>query len=201
MNLVEQYQPLVQNRARYFAQKYNMDRDDLEQVGYLVLLEMQDKEFGEDMTAISLYCNLRVTGAIRNYIAKNLGPVAVPSNAFWDHGERAYSDIVGDSTMADDPEKLYLEAEAECLFNEKVIAFISSLPPKERAVFYERVVAEEPMTTRELADWIGVKSPQTIVNIEKRVIEKAKEEFNEKVNECTTCICTNLNGKSCERSK
>jgi RNA polymerase sigma factor (sigma-70 family) len=184
MSLIENYQPLIKNKAQSFSYKYGIDKDDLEQEGNLAIWKLQDSgTIREDnAAAVSSYIKLRVIGAMQEYVAKNVGPVAVPNNAFWQGGECAQVgnlEEIGDSINSDDPETLYLRKEGTKLWNEKVIAFINSLPERERSVFMFRIVADEPMSVRELADFIGVSSPQTVLNIEARVIEKAKGVFDD----------------------
>jgi len=181
MNILKQYQPLVKYNARRLAQYYGVERDDLEQEGNLMLWKIQEAgDLGDNTNAVSTYIKLRVVGAMQDYIAKNVGPVAVPKSAFWEQGERAnvggFGEI-GDSINSDDPETLYLKEESDEDFSEKVIALIDDLTFQEIVVFEKRFLTDEPMSSRELAAGIGVKSPQTVLNIETRIIKKAKEIF------------------------
>ncbi|GAF96924.1 unnamed protein product, partial [marine sediment metagenome] len=168
MNLISEYQPLVKSNARKLAYYYGVDRADLEQEGNFMLHHLQ--LLWKDFEIISpAYIQLRVIGAMKIYIADNLGPVAVPNVAFWRHGERAHGEGVGESTTSTDPETLYLKEEAEELFREQVIAFVERLTPEERIVFYSRILTDKPETTRNLAEMMEVKSPQTIINIAEKI--------------------------------
>jgi len=179
MNLINDYQPLIKNQAMIFARKYGVERDDLEQEGNLMLWQIQEGGMlGDNALAVSSYVKLRVIGAMQTYIAHNVGPVAVPNNAFWEHGERALlgpMDSVGEST---NPEDEYLLKESAMEFSKKVKALKALLTPKEIAIFEGMIMAESPLTTREMADAIGVKSPQTVVNIRDRILERAKGVFD-----------------------
>ena len=204
MNLIEQYQPLVHHNARHLGERFNMDKRDLQQEGNLMLWQIQETGMlGDNAKAVSAYVKLRVVGAMKNYIAKNLGPVAVPASAFWEKGEYAtayeavdevehYDEFSGNSKERTDkqayvfdtnevlnPEDEYLAKEGAMEFNKQVKALKALLTPKEIAVFDGILMAEEPRTTREMADAIGVNSPQTVVNIRDRILEKARGIFND----------------------
>jgi hypothetical protein len=185
MNLIEDYQPLIKSQAIIFEQKYPVDKNDLEQEGNLMLHQIQEAgNLGDNPLAVSSYVKLRVIGAMRDYIAKNVGPVAVPKSAFWEHGERAgVGDFeeIGDSINLEDPETLYLKKESDKIFNKKVIAFVKDLSLQEEIVWLLRIYCDEPSATRQVAEFIGVKSPQTVLNIEERVKEKAKGVFDNAV--------------------
>jgi len=203
MNLIEQYQPLVKRHSRKLADRFNMDSQDLEQEGNLMLWQIQEAgNLGDNAKAISSYVKLRVVGAMQHCIAKNLGPVAVPSNAFWQKGENAYGQTFiedwesneprpdapnGDGSFypienthsnSINPEDELLLKEKGNNFDMKVIALLETLSLEEIAVFDGIIMAEEPLTTRNMAEIIGVKSPQTVVNIKDRILNKAKEVFS-----------------------
>ena len=203
MNLIEQYQPLVYHNARHLGERFNMDKRDLQQEGNLMLWQIQETGMlGDNAKAVSAYVKLRVVGAMKNYIAKNLGPVAVPASAFWEKGENAFGmslldDWESDGPRSDapsgdlsyypieykdnslNPEDEYLAKEGAMEFDKQVKALKALLTPKEIAIFEGMIMAEEPLTTREMADAIGVNSPQTVVNIRDRILEKARGIFND----------------------
>ena len=89
-----------------------------------------------------------------------------------------YHDIVPAKTKT--PEELLVnKQEAIALKQEasKVKRFYNLLDYNEKIVFQKYMIAKTPMTTRDLAIRLGVKSPQTITNIRDKIIEKAKEYF------------------------
>lgn len=178
MNLIEDYQPLVQNQAWKLGKSFNVDAKDLEQEGNLMLWQIQEAgNLGDNAKAISSYVRLRVIGAMKKYIAKNNGPAVVPDSAFWD-GDRASIGAMELVHTGLNPENEYLSKESAMEFDMKVKALKALLTPREIAILEEMILSDEPLTTREMAVIIGVNSPQTVVNIRNRILKKAKGVFN-----------------------
>jgi RNA polymerase sigma-32 factor len=73
-------------------------------------------------------------------------------------------------SQADD---ILAEHELGAMFNDKIHEFGTSLKGKEKVIFDERLVAEEPKTLQEIGDSFGV-SRERVRQIEKRLLGKLK---------------------------
>jgi RNA polymerase sigma-32 factor len=72
------------------------------------------------------------------------------------------------------PDELVAEAESRRVLREQFACFAATLPERERAVFTERLAAEEPLTLQELADRFGM-TREGIRQVEKRVVAAFRE--------------------------
>ncbi len=83
-------------------------------------------------------------------------------------------DVRADETLAD--------AEVEDKFSEKIHEFGETLEGKEKKIFDDRLVADEPKTLQTLGDEFGV-SRERVRQIEKRLLKKLKEFLHKELGE------------------
>ncbi len=72
------------------------------------------------------------------------------------------------------PDEVVAEEESRRMLREQFARFAKELPDRERAIFEERLAAEEPVTLQELADRFGM-TREGIRQVEKRVVAAFRE--------------------------
>ena len=167
------YRPWVFKTAYKLAYKSGMNAVDLAQEGLSFAWSLGTKvDTSRPIAEQISYFKQSVRGHILNYIRQRLE-------------ETAGMDV----QESLNPEEILIQKETEQDHSDmvcKVSAFNQSLSRKERIVFQKLMIAKHPMTTRELAKKLKVRSNKTITNIRDRIVEKAKGFFYEST-DCKVC--------------
>lgn len=87
------------------------------------------------------------------------------------------------------PEERLAEAEYRRLVKEKMLQFSRGLKDKELMVFRERLVAEQPLTLREIGEQYGI-SRERVRQIEERVKKKLKDYLSKELNDANDVSMT-----------
>jgi len=94
-------------------------------------------------------------------------------------GDVSYIDDVPEEEMltTDSPESIYIKRESLTHMQRKIVQFRDTLTSDEKFIWDNRIVNKNN-TTRECASILQISSPQTISNMESRILEKAKGYFD-----------------------
>ena len=158
MQTVWDYIPLVRSQAEFLSQFCDLGEDDLCQQGYMILAELAFKiKWGEvDPPQISSYIKATVSGNMRRYIPRMDGTVVIPHFFEKEKQEIVITSIVisEDKDFYSDvlsPEETLLRKEALERAHQKVATLIVEFNERELFVLWNLIIAEEPMTMREIA--------------------------------------------------
>jgi hypothetical protein len=89
-----------------------------------------------------------------------------------------FHEVVPDLQLDTEQTLIRKENRAEVqIMSLEVGKFYLTLPMRERIIFQKRIIAKEPMSTRQLATYMGVKSNKTVSNIEDKILDKARRYF------------------------
>jgi RNA polymerase sigma-32 factor len=96
-----------------------------------------------------------------------------------EEGTDTVMDLMG---VEDNIEEKVAEKEERELFEKKIEAFKMQLTDKERFIFENRVIAEEPLTLQEIGERFNI-SRERVRQIENRIIKRFKETFKDQAQE------------------
>ena len=181
------YRPWVFKAAYKLAYRYGVDAGDLAQEGLAFAWSLGAKiDMSRPIAEQVSYFKQCVKGRMLEYISQIGSVLRLTHWQFKKNEIKIQSLKINDERWdlgtALDPETCLIQQETEQDQQQvlkRVGMFNDSLSRKERIVFQKSMIAKHPMTTRDLARKIGVKSPQTVVNIQNKIIEKAKGFFYE----------------------
>ena len=170
------YRPWVLSKAKKFSEWSGVDFDDLAQEG-LALMWTVCSFVNPNKTAkqIVSYLKKSVHGQLMKTIAKAHDNLTISLDTITENNE---IETIG---YQKSPEELAVRSEELAEAKSKAMrfaTFFNSLDKNEKKVLQQCIINKNPTTVREAANKIGVKSPQTIVNIRNRVIQKAKEYYS-----------------------
>jgi len=145
-NSIKDYAKVVGPLAKQFSKSSGMEIDDLEQEGMIAYCKALDEYPSRTVkkTALSSYIWMYVKNAMIDYSRKQ---------ERWDRME--YRDNI-DETVLDElrlnPEEECLKKEQVDLANAKVRELQAQLNERELFVFWHTIMAEDPMTYRDMGD-------------------------------------------------
>jgi DNA-binding Lrp family transcriptional regulator len=173
---VWEYKPLVHKISRFLSDFTTIPIPELNQEGYRVLADLAYKiDWLKDNPQISNLVKRTVEGQMKNYVARMSKVVSIPAfnELFYRSGD---SEGFNKKNEKDSGET----TEDRILFKEKVLKaesyvdmLSSELKPREVTALCMNIIADEPLTTRELAEMFGC-SPMSI----HRDIQRIKGRIN-----------------------
>lgn len=182
------YRPYVYKTAWKIAKKFNVDRNDLIQEGLMGLWSICSTLDSDKKPAqIVSYIKLTVRGKMLERIANMSEIFKVSMHKYYEDKPKVTRLGMMDQWKVYDqklnPEEVLLAKEREVETQEKAeefYGFFKTLTKPERIVLQKLMIAKKPKTTRKVAKLIGVKSPQTVVNVRDNIIQKAITYFQDK---------------------
>lgn len=156
---VWEYKPLVHSISRFLSDFTTIPIPELNQEGYRILADLAYKiDWLKDNPQISNLVKRTVEGQMKTYVARMSKVVSIP--AFNELYFRSAGDSEGFSKKNERDSGI--TTEDDMLFKEKVLeaeAYVkglaSELGPREVTVLCMNIIADEPFTTRELAEMFG----------------------------------------------
>jgi len=180
----DEYKNIARKQAIGISQRKRMDYSDLLQEGMLALVILYRSERLKKINKKKhiKYISLFVRGAMLKYISSMSGTLSVDHNKFFnkDFVNYIYSDAENqlDQTMPQD--QALLMKERMITFNLVVKNTVPEFSAVEKFVWYEVILSETPLTTREAAKFLGYKSCSSITYIKRKILNKLKGHCNEK---------------------
>lgn len=175
---------LIEHNLRlvvYIAKKFESPAagiEDLISIGTIGLMKAVNTFNPEKQIKLATYASRCIENEILMYMRKTAGKTELsldePLNTDWDGNELLLSDILG-------TENDYVYSYIETDEDRKIIhSALRKLSPRDRLIIEKRFGFGNPdgkeMTQKEVADMLGI-SQSYISRLEKRIIEKLKEEL------------------------
>lgn len=181
---------LIEHNLRlvaYIVNKHygdSRDTEDLISIGTIGLIRAAETFDPAKDISFSTYASTCIQNQIKMYFRKNKHRanevyISDPIDTDKNGNELTMADIFSDSTCVDDEVDLKIDTE-------KLYRFVNkALDKREREIIVKRYglsvnrKASRPLTQREVADKMGI-SRSYVSRIEKKALEKLKEEFSKK---------------------
>lgn len=169
----------VRKHAIRLSQKNRIDYSDLMQEGMLSLVQLYRSNKLEKIAKYKhiKYINLTIRGTMLKHISDMSGAVHVDHNKFYNKEfvSHTYFDTDNQIDATFMPQDLaLLMKENSKIFTTIVCDLIPTFSKQERFVWYEIMVAEEPMTTRDAAAFLKYKSCGSITFLKKKILNKLR---------------------------
>jgi RNA polymerase sigma factor (sigma-70 family) len=184
-DLAEKYDSYARRIANRYSKAYGVDYEDLYQEGILSLITTIPKvDTKKAKEQIDSYLKKAIQHGVLKYVAFNHSDVKANKNKFFKgetftNAREEEADVV---LTGMNPEDLYILFEDRAMLDEIFDKFLCTMDEKERFVWDHVVRTHDPLTTREAAAELGVKSNRTITNIRKRLEDRFDSMYRGELN-------------------
>lgn len=182
----EKYEGYARRIANRYSKAYGVDYDDLYQEGLLSLLKTVPKvDPKKSKEQVDSYFKKAIQHGVLKYVAFNHSDVKANKNKFF-KGEtftNAREEEANVVLTGMNPEDLYILFEDKAILDDIFQNFLGTMDSKERFVWENVMRTHHPMTTREAASELGVKSNRTITNIRKRLEDRFDAMYRGELNQ------------------